>query len=60
MKSEESRTLAARYGSSTSPFHVGLRKLAKEVMERLGKASERDQLSVIAHLRRKMTDCWRG
>lgn len=59
-KSEESKTLVARYGTATNPFHVGLRKLAKEVMERLGKASDRDRLSVVANLRRKMTDYWRG
>ncbi len=59
-RSEEAKTLVARYGPSTSPFHVGLRKLANEVMERLGKSSGRDKLSVVADLRRKLTDYWRG
>jgi chromosome partitioning protein len=59
-QSEESKSLVARYGPSTSPFHVGLRKLANEVMERLGKSSDKDKLSVVADLRRKLTDYWRG
>jgi chromosome partitioning protein len=59
-QSEELKTLVARYGPSTSPFHVGLRKLANEVMDRLGKASDKDKLSVVADLRRKLTDYWRG
>lgn len=59
-KSEESKTLVARYGPATKPFHVGLRKLAKEVLERLGKASDKDKLSIVANLRRKLTDYWRS
>ena len=59
-RSEESKTLASRYGPSTKPFHVGLRKLTKEVLERLNRTSERDRLSVMANLRRKLTDYWRG
>lgn len=59
-RSEESKTLVARYGASSDPFHVGLRKLAKEVMERLGKSSSKDKLSVVDDLRRKLTDYWRG
>jgi chromosome partitioning protein len=59
-KSEESKTLVQRYGPSTGPFHFGLRKLANEVMQRLGKADSRDKLSFGAGLRRMLTDYWRG
>jgi chromosome partitioning protein len=58
--SEVSKTLVARYGPASKPFHVGLRKLAKEVLERLGKSSARDRLSVVANLRRKLRDYWRS
>lgn len=58
--SEASKTLVARYGPATKPFHVGLRKLAKEVLERLGKSSDKDKLSVVANLRRKLRDYWRS
>ncbi len=58
--SEASKTLAARYGPATKPFHVGLRKLAKEVLERLGKSSAKDKLSIVANIRRKLRDYWRG
>lgn len=57
---EQSKTLAARYGPATKPFHVGLRKLSKEVLERLGKSSARDKLSVVANIRRKLRDYWRS
>jgi len=56
---ESLATLAQRYGSSTTPFHVGLRKLAIEVLARLGRPSTTDKLSYVAELRRKMTDYWR-
>ncbi len=58
--SEASKTLVARYGPATKPFHVGLRKLAKEVLERLGKSSDKDKLSVVANIRRKLRDYWRS
>jgi len=58
--SEASKTLVARYGPATKPFHVGLRKLAKELLERLGKSSDKDKLSVVASLRRKLRDYWRS
>lgn len=58
-RSEQLSTLSQRYGSATSAFHVGLRKLAKQVLTRLGDASDRDQLSFVADLRRKLTDYWR-
>lgn len=58
--SEGSKTLVARYGSATKPFQVGLRKLAKEVLERLGQTSDKDKLSVVANLRRKLRDFWRS
>jgi chromosome partitioning protein len=56
---ESLSTLTQRYGSSTTPFHVGLRKLAIEVLARLGRPSTTDKLSYVAELRRKMTDYWR-
>ncbi|WP_395748465.1 ParA family protein [Prosthecobacter sp.] len=58
--SEGSKTLVSRYGPATKPFHVGLRKLAKELLERLGRSSGRDKLSVVANLRRKLRDFWRS
>ena len=58
--SEASKTLVARYGPATKPFHVGLRKLAKEVLDRLGKSSDKDKLSVVANIRRKLRDYWRS
>jgi cellulose biosynthesis protein BcsQ len=58
-QSETLPTLSRRYGSSTAPFHVGLRKLAKEVLERLGATSKKDELSFVADLRRRLTDYWR-
>ncbi len=56
---EQLSTLSQRYGAASSPFHVGLRKLAKQVLARLGDVSDRDQLSFVADLRRKLTDYWR-
>ena len=58
--SEASKTLVARYGPATKPFHVGLLKLAKEVLKRLGKSSDKDKLSVLANIRRKLRDYWRS
>ena len=56
---EQIKTLSKRYGSSTSPFHAGLRQLAREVLARLGRPADKDRLSYLADLRRRMTDYWR-
>jgi chromosome partitioning protein len=58
-EAEKAKTLTERYGASTSPFHVGLRKLANEVLERLGTPSSKDKITYVADLRRKLTDYWR-
>lgn len=58
--SEAAKTMAARYGPATKPFHVGLRKLAKEVLERLGKPSDKDKLSVVANIRSILRAYWRS
>ena len=58
-KSEKSRTLVARYGTSTSPFHTGLKKLSKAALKRVGQQSKTRQLSIVGDLRRKLTDYWR-
>jgi len=58
-EAEKAKTLSERYGPSTSPFHVGLRKLANEVLERLGTPSAKDKITYVADLRRKLTDYWR-
>ncbi len=58
-EAEKAKTLVNRYGSTTSPFHVGLRKLANEVLRRLGRPAGGDKLSFVADLRRRMTDYWR-
>lgn len=55
----ESRTLVKRYGSTASPFHTGLRNLAKEVLERLDEGYEAPKLSVLARFRRRLVDSWR-
>ncbi len=58
-KSEKSRTMVARYGSSTTPFHTGLKTLSKAVLQRIGQQSKTKQLSIVGDLRRKLTDYWR-
>lgn len=59
MNSEALQTLVKRYGPSTSPFHVGLRKLANEVLERIGRTTGNDRISVLGSLRRILADYWR-
>lgn len=57
--SSASKTLVKRYGSTTSPFHTGLKNLAKEVLERLEENHRAPKLSVLAKFRRKLADYWR-